>query len=44
MSAPMQIEYENDRAFYAGITAIVMQGLGFTADHAALTITLTGGY
>jgi hypothetical protein len=40
----MTIIYQNEVDFYDGIRCLIMEGLTFEADHATLTITLTGGY
>jgi hypothetical protein len=40
----MKIVYDTDSAFYAGIRKLTMDGLGFVAHHATLTITLTGNW
>ena len=40
----MIIAYNNESTFYAGICAMVQNGLTFEADGDKLTIRLTGGY
>jgi hypothetical protein len=40
----MTIIYYTHEQMYAGINELVRFGLGFTADHDELTITLTGAY
>jgi hypothetical protein len=40
----MSIHYENEKEFYAGIYALLKAGLTFKANHASLSIELTGGY
>jgi len=38
------INYSFSKDFYAGIAALVRDGIGFKADFDTLTITLTGAY
>lgn len=40
----MTIHYRNEDDFYRGVQELTLRGLGFRADYATLTITLTGGY
>lgn len=39
-----QIAYSSEQAFYDGCYELMKRGACYTANHHALTITLTGGY
>lgn len=38
------ISYSSEQAFYDALVELMKRGAHYTANHHALTITLTGGY